>query len=639
MASAATSAARQETEVDLRRRLSIEPDNAAAWNTAGAFAYASGQKGTAAAGFARALSLQPTEARFRANLGEALRAAGRVEEAVAVLATAIAAGETDPEVLSNLGVALGDQGSPARAAAAFGAATAVAPSRADLHFNLAACGGAEHSIERGAYARALTIDPHHVDALFNLGQAYFRDDNLGGARALCRRALALRPIDARSLRSLSYFQQCLGRPAEAVILLERARAAGDTGREWVAARCFAETYRPGTSAQAQRAVARHAAPAFGPHGRPARRPETPIAAPIRVGLLSPDFGRHPVARFCTPLMAHADRRRIDLVCYSDRRMDDDETRRMRGMVPAWRDVCRLDDDALAALIVSDRIDVLVEMAGHTAGSRLGVVARRPAPLQMSWIGFPSTIGLPQIDCIITDGEMVPPALEAGFGERLLRLPTIGWCYEPPADGPAILSGPDTGPGLRFGCFCNPAKINDNVLGLWSRLLAALPESHLHLMYVGLDVPFNQADILGRVVAAGIQPDRVTCRGAEPYPDYLKRYGAIDIALDPFPFSGGATTADALWMGVPVVTLAGGAMAGRISAAILRAIGAGDLVADSEEGYLATARVLALDPERRHGYRTSLRKRMLASPLCDGAAFADAFAAALIRAVRDQKARS
>lgn len=605
---------------------------------AGAYAYASGHAASAVIGFARALHLQPSAARFRANLGEALRAAGRVPEAVAVLAVAIAAGETDPEVLSNLGVALGQQGSPFRAAAAFAAAVAVAPSRADLHFNLAASGGVVGPVERSAYARVLAIDPHHGDALLNLGQGSFRDGDLGGARCLCRRALALRPIDAQALRSLAYFQQCLGRPEEAISILERARAAGDVSREWVGARCLAETYRPGTSAVAQRRVASQVAAAYAGQEKMAR-PVSVAALPVRVGLLSPDFGRHPVARFCTPLLAHADRRRIELVCYSDREIADDETRRIRSLAPSWRDVGGLGDDDLADMIRGDRIDALVEMAGHTAGNRLSVVASRPAPLQMSWIGFPSTIGLTEIDYVIADAEMIPPEFEAGFSERILRLPAIGWCYEPPTDSPPVATRPEAGAPLNFGCFCNPAKMNDEVLGLWGRLLAEVPGSRLRLMYVGLDRPFNQADLLARLASRNIPTDRVDCRDAEPHPGYLARYGEIDIALDTFPFSGGATTADALWMGVPVVTLAGKAMAGRISTAILRAIGAGELVADNAAGYVAAAADLALDPGRRHEYRTSLRKRMLGSPLCDGRVFAEDFASVVIEASRDRGHRS
>ena len=356
---------------------------------------------------------------------------------------------------------------------------------------------------------------------------------------------------------------------------------------------------------------------------------------IRVGYVSPNFSRHSVGYFIEPVIAQHDRERFEVYCYSNLASPDDTTARIRSAAGAWREVPGMNDHELAESIAADRIDVLVDLAGHTVGGRLPVFGRRPAPVQMTWLGYPDTTGLATIDYRITDGIADPaPGADARYTERLVRVPGLFLCYQPPQDAPAV-SDRAGDPGSVVFCSFNVLdKVNERLIGMWADILRAVPGSRLLLKSRLL----QRQEVVGRVAgcfgARGIEAERIELHGwAEDRADHLDLYARADIALDTFPYNGTTTTCEALWMGVPVVTLAGELHMSRVGATLLEAAGLPDLVAASPEAYVQTAVRLAQDVERRRRLRAGLRESLRASPLLDHAGFTRKLEAEIERAWR------
>jgi predicted O-linked N-acetylglucosamine transferase (SPINDLY family) len=295
----------------------------------------------------------------------------------------------------------------------------------------------------------------------------------------------------------------------------------------------------------------------------------------------------------------------------------------------------LSEDALSARIRDDRIDVLFDLAGHGMGARLQVFAQRSAPVQVKWVGFAGSTGIEQMDYLIADPVHVPPGEEDRYDERILRLPDSYVCYTAPD------YAPDPGPppcleagAVTFGSFNQPAKITAPLAACWARVLERVPGSRLLLKFHNLEQARVQAHFREMFTAAGADPARIMLEGGAPHAELLAAYDRVDVALDSFPYSGGLTTCEALWMGVPVVTFPGETFSGRHCASHLHAVGLDELVAADEDGYVALAATLAADTQRRAGWRRELRARTAASPLCDGPRFAAALDAALRGAWRD-----
>jgi predicted O-linked N-acetylglucosamine transferase (SPINDLY family) len=322
-----------------------------------------------------------------------------------------------------------------------------------------------------------------------------------------------------------------------------------------------------------------------------------------------------------PVLERHDPQRVEVFCYYSFRGADVMTARMRRAAHRWRDIAVLDDGTVADSIRADGIDILVDLAGHTRDTRLLVFARRPAPIQVSWLGYFNTTGLATIDYFVTDPVSSPPGQERYFVERLVRLPATRFCYEPPEFLPAVNALPALSRGhVTFGCLNALAKLNDRVLALWARILAAAPSARLLLQAAALDDPLVQRDFRARATAHGIAAERLELRPFVPVERAAYTYHEIDVALDPFPFCGGMTTLDALWMGVPVVTLPQVMIAGRQSASILANLGLSELTAADEAGYVSIAAGLAYDLDRLAALRAGLRERFRVSPLVDYARF-------------------
>lgn len=344
---------------------------------------------------------------------------------------------------------------------------------------------------------------------------------------------------------------------------------------------------------------------------------TPLSGrPLRVGYVSPDIRQHTVGLLAKDVLAAHDRSRVSPVVYATTEAPDWVTQAVAAHTPV-HDVRRLDDDALAARIRADAIDVLVDLAGHTGGNRLTAFAWRPAPVQVSWLGYFATTGLPAMDAVLLDRWHAPPGSEALFTERIVRMPRLRLCFTPFPLTPPVGPLPALSRGtVTFGCFNNTAKLNPAVLAVWAAVLRAVPDSRLLLKWSTFHDPPLCARIRQTIADHGIAPERVEMRGHSTHARTLETYAEVDIALDPFPFTGGMTSCEALWMGVPVITLPQRRVVSRQTFAYLSAIGLGALAARTAEGYVALAAELARDLPRLAALRHSLRPRMAASPLCD-----------------------
>jgi len=342
---------------------------------------------------------------------------------------------------------------------------------------------------------------------------------------------------------------------------------------------------------------------------------------LRIGYLSPDFCRHPVSKLFAPIAARHDRSVVEVFCYYNFGRQDAMTERIRRTADHWREVAGQSDEELAARIRADGIDILVDLAGHTSQHRLLVLARRPAPIQVSWLGYFTTTGLDTVDYFVTDPHSSPAGQDAWFTEKLVRLPHTRFCYEPWEGMPEANFPPATrGGAVTFGSLNNLAKLNQQVLELWGRVLAAVPDSRLMLQAHGLGDAANRERFIALAADAGMPVERLDLRPFEFMQAGASAYHGIDIALDPFPFCGGLTSFDALWMGVPVVTLPQALIAGRQTASMLANLGCGELIARDATDYVRIAAALAADRARLGAYRATLRDRFRASPLADYAAF-------------------
>jgi predicted O-linked N-acetylglucosamine transferase (SPINDLY family) len=342
---------------------------------------------------------------------------------------------------------------------------------------------------------------------------------------------------------------------------------------------------------------------------------------LRIGYVSPDFRDHPVGHFLLPLLAKHDHERFEIFCYAPPVPPPDSmTERLRAHADHWRSLTGLADGRAAELIRQDQIDILVDLSGHTSYHRLLLFAHKPAPVQVTWLGYPNTTGLATMDYRLTDAYADPPGLsESWHSEQLWRLPQCAWCYRSPGSSPVTLR--NNGP-ITFGCFNNFAKVTEPMLLLWARILQAVPHSRLLLKTRALGSGSTQQRVRQILCEAGIGAERLELRGYEAaYDDHLAFYQRLDIALDTFPYHGTKTTCEAMWMGVPVVTLAGTTHASRVGVSLLSNIGLPELVASTPEEYVRLAAELATDASRLSHLRNTLRQRMEGSPLMDAPRFA------------------
>jgi protein O-GlcNAc transferase len=496
-------------------------------------------------------------------------------------------------VYPSLGKALHDVGRHDEAKKVLRQGLAIDPDDATLHSHL---GNVElHLMELeeavASYRKALALDPGLADIHSNIGQVLMNLGDFEGAVNAARAALAIDPgshvAHSNLLMTLSCDPACP--PAS-----YRNEAAA-YGRQLAALLGTQVSHRTFANA-------------------------TPDA-PLRVGFVSADLNRHPVGYFLVGTLRHWNAASMTAIAYSNHRKHDDITAELKTHFSEWRDIADLDDGAVVGLVAADRIDVLVDLSGYTAHNRLPVFARRAAPVQASWLGYWASTGLGTMDFLLTDEVTLPPARRDEVTEEVRYLPGTRLCFTAPSGEmvPAVSPPPGTRrPQVTFGSFQRLTKITVAVLALWARVLNAVPNSRLRLQCAQMRNAVARAQVLDRLSAFGIAPDRIELLVNVPYGDYLAAHADVDIILDTFPYSGGTTTCEALWMGVPTLTLGGETMLSRQGVAMMASVGLADWVADGEDDFVRRAAAHAGDMAALAALRGRLREQAGASPLFDGA---------------------
>ena len=586
--------------------LQHDPNRSEAWHLLGRIAQRAGQPAAATDALRRAVALRPEVPEFHFDLGNALRVAGQLEEAVASYRQALHLRPHYADALVNLGIALANSNRREEAAQAWEAALKLDQGDVDALSNLSnlyrGMGRLEEAVD---YAqRVLELSPNHVRTISNLGIALEQQGRLDEAIGMYRRAVALEPRSSTAhsnlLLALSYH------PTMAPQLVFEEHLA------W---------------------AQRHAAPLRAevyPHANdrtPGRR--------LRIGYVSSDFRRHPVAFFLEPILACHDRERFEIVCYSGVLHPDEVTSRLRGYADIWHSMVGRHDADLAEQIRRDRIDILVDLSGHTAGRRMSLFARKPAPVQVTYLGYPNTTGLATMDWRITDADADPPGMtDPHYTERLHRLPRCAWCFRPPDEmalvpfRPLPPSAASADRAITFGCFNKHAKVSPQAMDAWAAILREVPGSRLLMKSSSMTDARTRSRTIEQFIARGVAPQRLELLAATATLDeHFAAYGRVDIALDTFPYNGTTTTCDALWCGVPVIVLAGQTHASRVGLSLLAAAGLPELVADTPEAYVRLATKLAGDPRTLGILRSHLSERVRSSPLADAPAMAQAVEAA------------
>lgn len=589
----------------------------------------------------RATRVAPHLGMLHSNLGEALRRLGRKSEALAPFRCAV---ERNPELAEahyNLALTLEQLGQLDEACSVYGRALELKPDLA-----VAAIGLLGALRARAEYGRAIDWYAQHASRLPDSAVLrcaiaaplldVFRIDE---AVSHLERALALEPTFARAHAELAAALAERGEIDAALARLRRAIELAPDNARYHGNLVYLLPF----SAQVSAAQVLEEALGFG--ARHAPLPSRPVEHPnerdsargLRVGYVSADFRNHPAALFLRTLFRHHDRARVHAIGYSNVRRPDAMTAELRSLVDEWRDISSLDDEGAAALIRRDCVDILVDLSQHSAGNRLQLFAKKPAPVQISWLGYPGTTGVPAIDYRLSDPGLDPPELGNGQNsETLLWLPDTFWCYAPLGDEPAVNDLPASRNGyVTFGCLNSFKKASDIALELWAQVLSAVPDSRLVLVAP----PGLARERVHRALAKqGVSEERVELVAPMPRPQYFATYQRIDIALDPVPYGGGTTSLDALWMGVPVISLAGDRATSRAGAALLRNVELLELVAPSAGDYVARAAALANNGPRLQELRQQLRPRVATSVLTDAPRFTHELEATLAQAWRGWCAR-
>ena len=582
-----------EAIASYQKAIALKPDFADAHFSLGNVLKNMGRLGEAEASYRRVLEHMPDFAEGHSNLGNVFKDMGRLDEAVICYLRALQIKPDFSEVHSNLGVTLRDMGRLDEAEASYRRALQFKPDNADALINLGATlqNMGRLAEAEACYRQSLQINPDHADAHSNLGVVLRELNRLKEAEASYRRAIQSKPehVIAHSSLLYLYSYHAFIKPHEYLV----------QARNWEQA-CVPEQDR-------------HAA-----HRRGFQNP--PLAGRrLRVGYVSGDFRQHAVSYFMGQLFTHHDRTRVELFAYSNNGFRDVVTERLQALAEHWILITGMGDTAIRDRIEADGIDVLIDLSGHTSLNRLGVFARRAAPVQAYYLGYFASTGLTEMDYWIGDEILTPPETDSHFSEQVWRLPRVAWSYDgKDAPPPSWQPAPDD--TVWIGSFNQLGKLTTTTMALWAKVLHALPEGRLLLKTKELADATNRRRILDVMNSHGIPPDRIELQDNRITPswrEHMAYYDRLDIVLDPVGAMGGVTsTCDALWMGVPVITLIGDRVTSRATASILNAIDHPEWIAHSEADYLDKVVALARDKEQRKALRSSQRERMVHSPLCD-----------------------
>lgn len=564
----------------------------------------------------------PTTDQIIQTAGQHL-ARGQRDQAVSLLTAAVAQDPRHGVANQHLGLLLAQGGDFPAAIRHLTVAAAAIPGDAGLRCNLGMLQSSTGDMEAAEanFRAAIGLNPRYVDAQACLGMLLANRQRAAEAEAALAAALALAPGRSDVVYAYARLLTETGRAEESVAAIRAAQRTNLRDAFLQDKLCMMLNYVSDVSdEELLREHVRYGELAPRPDGDFSGIDKNPDRR-LRIGYLSADLRQHSVAYYLEALLEGHDRRGFEVVCYHVG-AGDEMTPRLKAKADLWRPLFPSTDDALLRAIREDRVDILVELAGHTSSNRLPVVARRAAPVQVTYIGYPNTTGVPSIAYRIVDSITDPPESDRWATERLVRIDPCFLCYRPPEDAPTPSQPPCAATGrVTFGSFNNLAKISPAAVELWSRIMRDVPGSRLVLKGKALADPAIATRFLARFSAQGISPERLEFLSHTPSTrEHLAAYARVDIALDPFPYAGTTTTCEALWMGVPVVTLAGQRHASRVGLSLHTAIGLPDLVADTPERYHAIAAGLAADPPRLVELRRTLRERISSSPICDARRF-------------------
>ncbi len=623
----------EDAMASYREALRLGPRLSRAHNNLGRLLQKAGRADEASACFRRAIEVDPGYFEAHFNLGKALLAAGETEDAASAFAEAAELPHDDYRAINDLGLQLLKLGRPRESAIAFERLAAMKPDNWEAHCNLGSALGrlGAPSEAVASFERAIELRPDSAEAHCNLGVALKNLGRYDEAVASLRKAAEINPEFVDAHNNLGLVLKHVGRLEEAVDCFSRVLGLQPDHHEAHSNMLFTLNLLPGFTAadmlkQARRygkAVTAGIAPYDDWLVQPAPDKR------LRLGLVSGDLRNHPVGFFLEGVLSALNPAEVELYAYASSHHEDELTARIKPRFARWRRVVGMSDEAMARRIRDDAVDILIDLSGHTGYNRLPVFARKPAPVQASWLGYFATTGLAQMDYFLCDPRVVPTGEAKYFSESVWRLPEIYYCFTPPDVAvepgplPALVNG-----HVTFGCFNNLSKMNDAVVRAWAQVLLAVPGAKLMLKAPELNDPAQQRSVRARFAEHGIEAASLELEGSSPRAEYLAAYRKVDIALDPFPYPGGTTSVEGLWMGVPVLTLKGDRFIGHQGETILHNAGLADWIAQDLDDYVARSAVFAGDPGALAELRNGLRAQLLASPVCNAPRFARHFEGAL-----------
>lgn len=616
---------------NFQKALALKPDYAEAHYSLGRCYQVQAKLSEALGSYQKAILYRPDYVAAYNNLGNVFKGLGKLDEAIECYRKLLALKQDYAEAHNNLGAALNGIGQSDLAVESFQKAIALKPDYADAYSNLGNALQVQGKVEAAlaCYRRAIELNPSNAVAHSNLGSLLKEQGKLDVAIASYRKAIEQDPHFAEAYGNLANALLAEGKFDAAIVHYQKALSLRSDYSEAYSNLIFALSFHPGCSPSQLRLVAAQYGEKVLAKAKPyvnwiSNEKWRDTATPLRVGLVSGDLNNHPVGYFMEGILEHLNPARIELVAYVTKPQDDALTGRIRPYFSAWNSIVGLDDEAAARKIYADGIDILIDLAGHTARNRLPVFAWKPAPVQVSWLGYFATTGVPGIDYLLADRVSVPESHKERFTEAIWYLPDTRLCFTPPtlADSLEVSALPALRNGyVTFGSFQNLSKLNDSVLAVWGRILHALPRTRLRIQNKQMNHPQAREELEARLVKVGITPDRLMIEGPLPRAEYLAAHADVDILLDTFPYPGGTTTCEALWMGVPTLTLAGDTMLSRQGASLLACAGLPDWIANNVDEYIVKAVDHASKIDQLAKLRSGLRREVLVSPLFDAARFA------------------
>jgi predicted O-linked N-acetylglucosamine transferase (SPINDLY family) len=615
------------------KAIQIKPDYAEAYNNLGSVLAEMMQPNEAIKNYNKAIQIQPDYAEAYNNLGNILKDLVKPNEAIKNYNKAIQLKPDYAEAYNDLGVALQELGRLDEAIKNYKKAIQLKPDYAEAYSNfgtaLQELGRSNEAIK--SHNKAIQLDPNDSSAYSNLGVALKDLGQLDEAINNYNKAIKLKPDYEIAYNNLGVTLRELGRLDEAVKNYSKAIQLKPSYTEAYSNLLMDLNYATSTTPTQAITTARK----FGEfvtentQMRFSNYQNLSASKKLRVGFVSGDLRRHPVGYFLENVLSHINPDRIELVAYSASSIIDDLSKRITPLFSTWKSIYGQNNEVVAKTIHSDKIHILIDLSGHTAYNRLPVFGWRPAPIQVSWLGYFATTGLNEMDYLLGDPYVTPAEYDSHFTEKVWRLTKTRWCFTPPnvninvAELPALNNG-----YITFGCFNNLSKMNHKVVELWSKVLKSTPNSRLLLKAKQLRDKSTQENVIQKFGIQGIKSERIILEGPEKREKYFSAYNRIDIALDPFPFTGGTTSVECLWMGVPVLTLAGDSLISRQGVGILMNIGLPNWIAENESEYITKSIFFASDLEKLVELRAGLRMQALTSPLFDAQNFAQDFENAL-----------